>query len=118
MPAQHWLSDCTKVKTSSKAELKQMGFCTFCLYLKKTNSQHWCKSYFSRTKLFCQQCGVHSHLCSSPSSHERTVLPDDAEEEKLPVLTAQGVTLEDYDTTEDEYGYEHDGGHSDGYEDC
>ena len=42
----------------------------------------------------------------------KTVLPDDAEEEKLPVLTAQGVTLEDYDTTDEEYEY------SDGYEDC
>ena len=51
-------------------------------------------------------------------SHERIMLPDYAEEEKLPVLTAQGVTLEDYDTTDDEYDYEHDGGHTDGYEDC
>ena len=43
---------------------------------------------------------------------------DDAEEEKLLALRAQGVTLEDYDTTDDEYGYEYDGGHSEGYDDC
>ena len=41
---------------------------------------------------------------------------DDAEEEKLPVLRAQGVTLEDYDTTDDEYGYEYDSGYSEGYD--
>ena len=125
MPAQHWMSDCKKVKTSSNAELQQMGFCTLCLYLKKTNSQHLCKSYFSRNKLFCQQSGVHRHLYSSPSTHERTVLldsvaesyEDDAEEDKLLVLRAQGVRLEDYDTTDNEYCNEHDSGHTEGYDD-
>ena len=32
---------------------------------------------------------------------------EDTEEEKLPVLTAQGLTQEEYDTADDEYdGYE------------
>ena len=56
-------------------------------------------------------------MCNSPSTHEKTCLPysvaekgdEDTGEEKLPVLTAQGLTLEEYDTADDEY---------DGYEDC
>ena len=66
-------------------------------------------------------------ICQSydPIATWRTVLldsvsesyEDDAEEEKLPVLRAQGVTPEDYDTTDDEYGNEHDVGHREGYDD-
>ena len=104
-----------------------MGFCSLCLYLKRPYSQHWCKEYFGRNKLFCEKCVVHVGICNIPSTHKKTCLPysvaekgnedteepDDAEEEKLPVLTAQGVTLEDYDPTDDEYEW---WGH--GYEDC
>ena len=60
---------------------------------------------------------VHVSLCHSPSTHEKTCLPysvaekgdEDTREEKLPVLIAQGLTLEEYDTADDEY---------DDYEDC
>ena len=102
-----------------------MGFCTLCLYLKKPNTQHWCKDYFSRNKLFCERCVVHSNICTSPSTHEKTVLPDsvaeeyddDAEEEEPPeiddVVRAQCVTLEEYDHNEYDYGYENNDGHDD-----
>ena len=60
---------------------------------------------------------VHVSICNSQSTHEKTCLPysvaekgsEDTEEEEQPVLMAQGLTLEEYDTTDDEY---------DGYEDC
>ena len=117
MTTDHWMSNCKKVKASSKTEIQQMGFCSLCLYLKRPYSQHWCKEYFGRNKLFCEKCVVHVSLCHSPSTHEKTCLPysvaekgyEDTGEEKLPVLTAQGLTLEEYDTADDEY---------DGYEDC
>ena len=112
-----WMSDCKEVKASSKTEIQQMGFCSLCLYLKRPYPQHWCKEYFGQKKLFCEKCVVHVSLCNSPSTHEKTCLPysvaekgdEDTREEKLPVLTAQGLTLEEYDTADDEY---------DGYEDC
>ena len=44
--------------------------------------------------------------------------PDETEEETADAVRAHCVTLEDYDPTDDEYGYEPDGGHSYGYEDC
>ena len=71
MTADHWMSDCKKVKTSSKTEIQQMGFCSLCLYLKQPYSQHWCKEYFGRNKLFCEKCVVHVSMCNSPSTHEK-----------------------------------------------
>ena len=71
-------------------------------------------------------------ICNSPSTHEKTCLPDsvaergnedtegpdETEEETDDAVRAHCVTLEDYDPTDDEYGFEPDGGHSGGYEDC
>ena len=102
--------------TSSKAELQQMGFCTLCLYLKRRNTEHWCKDYFYRNKLYCEKCKVHVSMCTRPSNHEKTVLPDsvdetyDDEAEKEPpepygVVRAQFVTLEDYDHADYDDGY-------------
>ena len=101
-----------------------MEFCTLCLYLKKGSTQHWCKDYFSRNKLFCEKCGVHIHICTSPSTHEASVSPDSVEEtydddeglqqpEQKEALVAHCVTLEDYDYRDyDDYAC----GHNDGYD--
>ena len=40
MTTDHWMSNCKKVKASSKTEIQQMGFCSLCLYLKQPYSQH------------------------------------------------------------------------------
>ena len=80
------------------------------------NTQHWCKDFFYRNKLFCEKCNVHVNICTRPSTHEKTVLPDSVAEtyvdeaEKEPpepygVVRAQFVTLEDYDHTDYDYGY-------------
>ena len=64
MPDIHWISDCRSLKSSSKLELRNMWFCTLCLYLKKSNTSHWCKDFFSRNRLFCKKkmWGAHQDL--------------------------------------------------------
>ena len=102
-----------------------MGFCSLCLYLKQPYSQHWCKEYFGRNKLFCEKCVVHVSICNSPSTHEKTCLPysvaekgnedtaepDETEEETDDVVRAHCVTLEDFGHTEDDYDYENHNGY-------
>ena len=67
---------------------------------------------------------MRSNICTSPSTHEKTVLPDsvaeeydDDAEEKPPeiddVVRAQCVTLEDPAHTEYDYGYENNDGYDD-----
>ena len=68
---------------------------------------------------------MHISICNSPSTHEKTFLPDsvvenyddDAEEEPpepYGVVRAQFVTLEDYGHTDYDYGYVEN---NDGYDD-
>ena len=125
MPDKHWISDCRALKSSSKSELQNMWFCTLCLYLKKSNTSHWCKDIFSRNRLSCKKCGVHIKICRKPTTHEASVLPDSASEtyddeggkeppgpdeclegldqdEEEPGVTSMAgfITLEDYDNND------------------
>ena len=66
---------------------------------------------------------MHINICTRPSTHEKTFLPDsvvenyddDAEEppEIDDVVRAQCVTLEYYGYTDYDYGYENNDGHDD-----
>ena len=114
--------------------------------MKRPHRKHEQRIHVSKQKFYCEECGRtadyrkslkkhlrgHEQLIRSPlhcnKKNDKTSDDDDAErkpqeqdeteEETDDAVRAHCVTLEDYDPTDDEYGYEPDGGHSDGYEDC
>ena len=102
----HWFQNCCLIKPSSKEELHEMLFCTLCLYLKKENTPHCCKEFYSRNRLFCEHCGTHTKLCKDKQTHEASYLPNafscdeggpGQEEPKTGETTlATFVTIKDY----------------------
>ena len=75
----HWKSKCRLIDSNSKGELTNLSFCVLCLYRKKANNEHFCKTFFNRNKLFCKRCSVHVKLCRRPKSHEAVVLTEGAQ---------------------------------------
>ena len=77
-----------------------------------------------RSLLHCRaagvaNCNIKNNKTSNDDDAERKPHePDETEEETDATVRAHCITLEDYDPTDDEYGYKPDGGRSDGYEDC